>query len=92
MPDADVYEKAADDLDLYCANRCQEVTNDNCDGVCSALSEAVDWLRQQAIYARQRDEEFHWGADPGHGGLTRHKGRLENCPAPDHDQLQSPQG
>lgn len=26
---------------------------------------------------------FHWGPDPGHGGLTKHKGLREDCPGPD---------
>ena len=35
-------------------------------------------------------EETHWGADPGHGGLTQHRGRSEDCSAPDCADLNWP--
>ncbi|PWK81690.1 hypothetical protein C8D88_116101 [Lentzea atacamensis] len=28
-------------------------------------------------------EDFHWGPDPGHGGLTQHKGSRRDCAGPD---------
>lgn len=29
------------------------------------------------------EHDYHWGPDPGHGGLTQHHGDRESCPGPD---------
>jgi hypothetical protein len=29
---------------------------------------------------------YHWGTDPGRGGLTKHNGSADNCSSPDADQ------
>jgi hypothetical protein len=29
------------------------------------------------------EEMWHWGESPSHGGLTKHRGKRESCPAPD---------
>lgn len=30
-------------------------------------------------------EDYHWGTDPGHGGLTKHRGPVDGCASPDAD-------
>lgn len=39
--------------------------------------------RQTDAAAEPPTEPTHEGSDPGHGGLTTHRGRRENCTAPD---------
>lgn len=30
--------------------------------------------------------DYHWGTDPGHGGLTKHNGLVADCSSPDAEQ------
>lgn len=61
----------------------------------ASVKRKIRRIEDQLARERRKDDEsrqwssepdYHWGTDPGHGGLTKHNGLVADCSSPDAEQ------